>query len=176
LLGGMIAATVLVVAVAAWRLSEGPVRTDFLTPYLQAAINETGGNTIGIGGTFLVWEEGTRGLVMHAAGVTVRDPDGRLIASLPEVAFELSSRAVLDGTLAMHEIEIIAPRIRLQRAKDGRIGFGGDAAPAPVEDGETQGGAEAAVRTLTEGSGEDLMLGSMIRELMAERRPGNALS
>src|SRR3546814_6659132 len=64
---------------AAWRLSEGPIRTDFLTPYLQAAINEAGGNSVGIGSTFLVWEEGSRGVVMHAAGVTVRDPEGRTI-------------------------------------------------------------------------------------------------
>jgi hypothetical protein len=76
-----------VVAVAVWRLSEGPVRTDFITPYLQAAINQAGGNTVDIGGSFLVWERGSRGLVMHAADITVRDPEGRLIASLPEVAF-----------------------------------------------------------------------------------------
>ncbi|MPZ10164.1 MAG: hypothetical protein GEU89_08095 [Kiloniellaceae bacterium] len=163
LLGGVIALVVLVVAVATWRLSEGPIRTDFLTPYLQAAINEAGGNTIGIGSTFLVWEEGGRGVVMHAAGVSVRDPEGRLIAALPEVAFGLSSSAMLDGTLAPHHIEIIAPRIRLQRGKDGRVSFGGEAGSLPE-------------RTGPEGSGEDLVLSRMIRELMSERRPGNVLS
>jgi hypothetical protein len=151
-----------VVAVAVWRLSEGPVRTDFITPYLQAAINQAGGNTVDIGGSFLVWERGSRGLVMHAADITVRDPEGRLIASLPEVAFELSSSAALDGTLAPQEIEIIAPRIRLHRSRDGRLSFGSDAAAA---------GADADA-----GSGEDLVLGRMIRELLSERRPDNVLS
>ncbi|HEY9567181.1 MAG TPA: DUF3971 domain-containing protein, partial [Thalassobaculum sp.] len=159
LLGGLIAAAVLVVAVAAWRLSEGPIRTDFLTPYLQAAINDVGGNSVGIGSTFLVWEEGRRGVVMHAAGVTVRDPEGRLIAALPEVAFGLSSSAILDGTLALRQIEIIAPRIRLQRSQDGRISFGSDAAG-----------------DIAEGGGEDLVLGRVIGELMAERQAGNPLS
>jgi len=158
-----------VVAVAAWRLSEGPIRTDFLTPYLQAAVNGAGGNTVGIGSSFLVWEEGSRGVVMHAAGVSVRDPEGRLIAALPEVAFGLSSSAILDGTLALHEIEIIAPRIRLQRGRDGRISFGGEAAAAPLPEGAPEAGATA-------GTGEDLVLSRMIRELLAERRPGNALS
>ena len=193
LLGGLFAAAVLIVAVAAWRLSEGPVRTDFLTPYLQTAINQAGGNTIGIGGTFVVWEEGSRGLVMHAADVTVRDPDGKLIAALPEVAFELSSRAMLEGTLALHQIEVIAPRIRLLRAKDGSISFGDDAtAPQPEEDGAVPGPATQDPATpdpaaldpatpnpagdLAAGQGEDLVLGRMVHELLGERTPGNPLS
>ncbi len=178
ILGGLIAAAALVVAVAAWRLSEGPVRTDFLTPYFQAAINQSSANTVGIGGTFLVWEEGSRGLVLHASGITVRDPEGRLIASLPEVAFGLSTSAVLQGTLALDEIEIIAPRIRLHRAQDGRIGFGGNVAtpeaPAPGDDtgmpAQSQGGAQ------TGSSGEDVVVGRMVREMLGERSPGNALS
>jgi len=163
-----------VVAVAAWRLSEGPVRTDFLTPYLQAAVNQSGGNTVGIGGTFLVWEEGTRGLVLHASGITVRDPEGRLIAALPEVAFGLSTGAVLDGTLALDEIEIIAPRIRLHRAADGRISFGGE---APAPDGAAGAPAESqAAESQAEGSGEDVVVARMVREMLGERSPDNALS
>jgi hypothetical protein len=165
LLGGVFAAAVLVVAVAAWRFSEGPVRTDFLTPYLQAAINQPGGNTVSIGSTFLVWEEGRRGLVLHAAEVAVRDPDNKLIASLPEVAFELSTSAVLQGTLALNQIEIIAPRIRLQRAADGAISFG--------EDAGVPGEAEAMARS---GSGEDVVLGTLLGELLGERQANNALS
>jgi hypothetical protein len=184
ILGGLIAAAALVVVVAAWRLSEGPVRTDFLTPYLQAAVNQSGGNTVGIGGTFLVWEEGSRGLVLHASGITVRDPEGRLIASLPEVAFGLSTGAVLEGTLALDEIEIIAPRIRLHRARDGRISFGGDAA-APEQSEAAPGGGPAgppdsqAVAQAdhgVDGSGEDVVVGRMVREMLGERSPDNALS
>src|SRR3546814_21058154 len=48
-LGGLVAVVVLVVAVAAWRLSEGPIRTNFLTPWLEAAVNDAGGNTISVG-------------------------------------------------------------------------------------------------------------------------------
>ncbi|MEQ9609747.1 MAG: AsmA-like C-terminal domain-containing protein [Kiloniellaceae bacterium] len=171
--GGLLAAAVLVVAVAAWRLSEGPVRTDFLTPYLQAAINEAGGNTVGIGGTFVVWESGSRGLVMHAADVTVRDPGGKLIAALPEVAFELSSSAILGGTLAPNQIEVIAPRIRLLRAKDGSISFGSDATePQAEETGAADGPAAAAAGA----KDENLVLARMISELLAEKVPGNPLS
>lgn len=163
LIGGLFAAAVLVVAVAAWRLSEGPIRTDFLTPYLQAAINDVGSNSVDIGGTFLVWEEGSRGLVLHAAEVVVRDADNKLIASLPEVAFALSSSAVLQGTFAPNEIEIIAPRIRLVRSKDGQIGFGDEAIDAEAAP------ADAA-------RGENLVLSGMIEELLAERQAGSPLS
>jgi hypothetical protein len=162
-----------VVAVAAWRLSEGPVRTDFLTPYLQAAINEAGGNTVGIGGTFLVWESGSRGLVMHAADVTVRDPGGKLIAALPEVAFELSSSAILGGTLAPNQIEVIAPRIRLLRAKDGSISFGSD---TTEPQGEETGAAAGPAVEAAGGKDENLVLARMISELLAAKVPGNPLS
>ena len=178
--GGLFAAALLIVGVAAWRLSEGPIRTDFLTPYLQAAINEAGGNTVQIGGTFLVWEEQTRELVLHAAEVVVRDPEQKLIAALPEIAFQLSATAALQGTLAPNQIEIIAPRIRLLRAKDGSISFGEDAAVPPVatETAQTEG-AEAgsgAPSAETVGSGEDVVLGRMIGELLGERDPNNPLS
>ncbi|WP_193368336.1 YhdP family protein [Pelagibius marinus] len=163
LLGGLFAAAVLVVGVAAWRFSEGPIRTDFLTPYLTAAINDLGRNTVDIGGTFLVWEEGSRGLVLHAAEVVVRDADNKLIASLPQVAFELSSSAALQGTLAPNQIEIIAPRIRLVRSKDGKIRFGSD-----VE------GVEAVEPGA--GRGENLVLSGIVGELLAERQVGNAFS
>jgi hypothetical protein len=171
LLGGIIALVALVAGVAAWRLSEGPIRTDFLTPYLQAAINGTGGNTVGIGHSFLVWEQDGRGLILHAGEVSVRDPEGRLIATLPEVAIALSSSAMLNGTLALREVEVIAPRIRLQRRKDGRISFGGEAAPDPAAGGDAAESSGAA-----EASGEHLVLGRMINELLAERGTGNALS
>ena len=170
LFGGLFAAAVLIVGVAAWRLSEGPIRTDFLTPYLQTAINETGGNTVQIGGTFLVWETERRQLVLHAAEVVVRDPEERLIASLPEVAFELSVTAALQGTLAPNQIEIIAPRIRLERAADGSISFGEDAAVPP---GMAEGDEAAAAAA---GRGEDVVLSRMISELLGERDPANPLS
>src|SRR3546814_18265390 len=92
---------------------------------------------------------------MHAAGVTVRDPEGRLIAALPEVAFGLSSSAILDGTLALRQIEIIAPRIRLQRSRDGRISFGS------VAEGE-----------IAAGGGGDLVLGRGVRGLRTAEGPG----
>ncbi|MGF1627538.1 MAG: AsmA-like C-terminal domain-containing protein [Alphaproteobacteria bacterium] len=166
MLGGLFAAAVLVLAVGAWRLSEGPVRTDFLTPYLQSAINQAGGNIVSIGDSFLVWDKETRRLKMHAAGVNVRDLEGRLIASLPEVAFELSSSALLAGTLAPSEIEILAPRIRLLRAPDGSVSFGSEAAGAPQL--PEAGG--------TESRGEDIVLARMLRELLGERQAGNPLS
>src|SRR5690606_30126689 len=99
------------------------------------------------------------------SGISVRDPQGRLIASLPEVAFGLSSSALLDGTLAPDEIELIAPRIRLQRDPQGRITFGEEAAA----------GAAAGVAP-REGSGEDIVLSRVVHALMARREPGNPLS
>lgn len=190
LCGGIIAAAVLIVAVAVWRLSEGPVQTGFLTPYLERAFSEAGGNTIEIGETFLVWEDRSRDLVLHAADIAVRDPDGRRIASLPEVAFELSSSAMLQGTVAPRQIEIIAPRIRLLRSAEGAISFGGDAgglelpdgtqgdAGNPVTDAGTGSGPGSGPRSGPESTGNDeaVVLGGIIQELLADRSTDNPLS
>ncbi|WP_420347280.1 AsmA-like C-terminal region-containing protein [Pelagibius sp.] len=178
LCGGIIAAAVLIVAVAVWRLSEGPVQTGFLTPYLERAFSEAGGNSIEIGETFLVWDDRSRDLVLHAADIAVRDPEGRRIASLPEVAFELSSSAMLQGTVAPRQIEIIAPRIRLLRSAEGEISFGGDAGSLELPEG-TQGGVEDLVTDAGPGAGgndESLVLGGIVQELLADRSAENPLS
>lgn len=183
IVGGVFAALVLVVAVAVWRLSEGPVRTSFLTPYLQEAFSESGGNTIEIGETFLVWDGWARDVVLHASDIVVRDPGGRRIASLPEVALELSSSAMLQGTVAPNQVEIIAPRIRLLRDGDGKISFGGEGGRLAVPEGTAgtvedlmldSGAAEGAAGG--DNNNEAVVLGGIIRELLSERTPGNPLS
>src|SRR3546814_20684445 len=72
-LGGLVAVVVLVVAVAAWQLSAGPISTTFLTPWLAAAVHDPRGNTITVGRPFLVWPNGTRDLARHSSGFPVRD-------------------------------------------------------------------------------------------------------
>ncbi|WP_167223756.1 DUF3971 domain-containing protein [Pelagibius litoralis] len=177
--GGLFAALVLIVAVAVWRFLEGPVQINFLKPYLQEAFSEIGGNTLEIGETFLVWEDRSRDIVLHAADIVVRDPEGKRVASLPEVAFELSSSAMLQGTVAPSQIEIIGPRIRLLRSADGNINFGGDGGrfevpettEGSIEDLATDAGPDGAA-----GNDEALILGGIIKELLSERTPGNPLS
>jgi Protein of unknown function/AsmA-like C-terminal region len=164
--GGLVAATVLIAVVAGWRLSQGPIRTDFITPYLQAAINEGSTSTIELGGTFVLWDKETRRLELHAADIALRDADGKLIASLPEVAFGLSSVAMLQGTLAPRQVELIGPRIRLLRSADGAVSFG---EAATVE----QPGEAPATE---QGRGEDFVIRSLIGELLEQPSPGNTLS
>ncbi len=180
LFGGLFAAAVLILIVAAWRLSEGPIRTDFLTPYLQAAINQLDGNTVEIGGTFLVWEKDNRELVFHAAEVVVRDPERRLIAALPEVAFELSTSAVLQGTLAPNQIEIIAPRLRLLRAEDGSISFGKESTTplgAPAAGAPAAGAPAVGERASSPATtGADVVLGELLGQLMGGRKSDSPLS
>lgn len=176
--GGLFAAMVLIIAVAVWRFSEGPIQINFLKPYLQQAFSEIDGNTIEIGETFLVWDDRSRDIVLHAADIVVRDPEGKRIASLPEVAFELSSTAMLQGTVAPNQVEIIAPRIRLLRSADGKISFGGDGGRLEIPEG-----VEGSLEGLATGAGpeqaggdEALILGGMIQELLSERTADNPLS
>ena len=76
--------------IAVWRLSSGPVPVDFLTPYLEEAFNDReDGTTIEIGETVLTWENWSRNFDLRARQTNLRDADGRLLASLPDVAVGL---------------------------------------------------------------------------------------
>ena len=111
--------------VAVWRLASGPVPVGFLTPYLEQAFNERqDGETIEIGETVLTWENWSRNFDLRARQTKLRDADGRLLASLPDVAVSLNLRALVRGTVAPTTIEIMRPRLALTRGPDGEIEFG----------------------------------------------------
>ena len=111
--------------VAVWRLSSGPVQVDFLTPYLEEAFNDReDGTTIEIGETVVTWENWSRNFDLRARQTSVRDADGQLLASLPDVAVSLNLRALVRGTVAPTTIEIMRPRLALARGQDGEIEFG----------------------------------------------------
>ncbi|MFP3422661.1 hypothetical protein R0K19_25160, partial [Bacillus sp. SIMBA_161] len=54
---GLVALAAIVTGVLVWRLSQGPVELDFLTPRLEQALSEgSGAYAVEVGGTVLAWE------------------------------------------------------------------------------------------------------------------------
>ncbi|MCH7956395.1 MAG: AsmA-like C-terminal domain-containing protein [Proteobacteria bacterium] len=127
LLGGLAAGFAIILVVAAWRLSSGPVSLAFLSPYIEDALNaDRQAFRIRLDDTILTWAGWERTLDIRALNVRAIGPDGRLIASVPELSLSLSTRALMRGMLAPASIELFRPKLRLLRHRDGRFQIGFD--------------------------------------------------
>ena len=127
LLGGLAAGFAIIVLVAAWRLSSGPVSLAFLSPYIEDALNaDRQAFRIRLDDTILTWAGWERTLDIRALNVRAIGPDGRLIASAPELSLSLSTRALMRGMLAPASIDVFRPKLRLLRHRDGRFQIGFD--------------------------------------------------
>jgi len=160
---GVIAGLAILGGVAIWRLSAGPVALNFLTPYLEAGIDDPErGLRVDIGETVLAWAGWPRNIDLVARQVRVSDAQGAPLAVLPDVALQLSLRALLSGTVAPTAIEVIGARVSLERDIDGEIRFG-----RPAE-GEA-GGAAA------EGDFSRL-LPLVLEQILSDPAPGSQLA
>jgi hypothetical protein len=161
---GLLAAAVLLIGVTVWRLSEGPLHVDFLTPYLERAL--TGGEkapSVEIGETVLTWTDWARTLDLRARAVRLRDANDFTIATLPDVSVNLSLRALVQGVVAPTEIEITGARVTLVRWADGSFDFGLDKTEAETAE-------PAAPDDLS------VLVPELLRELLSDPNPERPLS
>ncbi len=124
-LGTAVILTVLV-SVAAWRLSQGPVDLAWLTRRLEAAANANGGPTkLSIGGTALAWEGFRLGvdhpLDLRLTDIRLTDTSGVRHVEIPRAEVSLSFGALLLGRLQPRALELDDPRLTLRRAEDGTL-------------------------------------------------------
>lgn len=125
LLTGAVVAALIACAVAAYRLSLGPLSLAWAVPGVEYVINRTS-HTFGyeINDIIVSWEGWSEGLDVRFAGVTVRGQDDQPVARLPELSVGLSADALRSLRLAPTEIHLSGPRLRLVRRTDGTLEFG----------------------------------------------------
>jgi len=155
LLGGLGAGLAIVLVVAGWRLSSGPISLAFLSSYVETALNEGHeGFRISLDDTILTWAGWERTLDIRVINVQAFGADGHKIGGVPELSLSLSARALIRGLVAPQRIELFNPSLKLVRHPDGRLRLGfGD-----VKD-----------------ASEDVF-SLMFAELMAAPDPGRAMS
>jgi len=125
LLGGVTAGLAVMIVLASWRLSSGPISLSPLDPYVEAALNPPGAHQrIQIGHTVLTWAGWERTLDLRVLDVAVTQPDGQVLATVPELSLSLSARGLLAGMIAPHSLELIGPRLKAQRDGNGRFSIG----------------------------------------------------
>jgi hypothetical protein len=164
---GTLAVVVLLSMVALWRLSKEPVRLDFLTPHIEAALDELdSGLFVQIGRTELIWAGERRSIEFHTRDLRIRNRDGVAVAAFPDVVVRLSLRALVQGVIAPTVIEVVGARIRLAREVDGSFAIVRQLGVRQLA------GDEAAE------SGAELseVLPAIIRQLMSKPDVGQPLS
>ena len=102
---------------------KGPISLSFLTPYIEDALNKDQPDLrISMGDTILTWAGWERALDIRVLNVEATDKDGEVIASIPEIAFSLSTKALVrQGTIVPKTIELFGPSLTLRRNQDGTL-------------------------------------------------------
>lgn len=132
--GVAVAATTVLLAVLAWRLSTGPVSFAILNQMIEDAANPSlQGGSLDIGDTVLIWAAEERELSLRLMDVRLTGADGNRIARVPQVAFELSTPALFRGMLAPTTIDLYGVRARILRRPGTGITFALARADAEVD-------------------------------------------
>ncbi len=153
--------TASLIAVLAWRLSQGPLDVRWLANRLETAADTGGKARIAIGSAAIAWEGFRRGVDMpldiRLANVAATDAAGLRIADIPRAEISLSPEALLLGRLRPRRIEVDGARFRVARAADGslRVDLGvvsdaDDTAPAEVGPETSPSGLESISAVLAE--------------------------
>ncbi len=105
--GVAVAVMAVLFAVLAWRLSSGPVSVSILNRMIEdAARPALQGGELVIGDTILVWAAEERELALRLSDVQLNGADGNEIATVPQLAFDLSLPALFRGILAPTSVEL----------------------------------------------------------------------
>ena len=124
-LAGLAVVGAMLVGAGAWRLAQGPVKLDFLTPFLESAVTlgTEEKSTLKIGETVLIWADWSRAMDVRLRDVKLVDEAGLPLISLPELSVNISLAALMVGQIAPSRIEAFGASVTLVRQEDGGFDF-----------------------------------------------------
>ncbi|MFL5284152.1 MAG: AsmA-like C-terminal region-containing protein [Rhodopila sp.] len=127
---GLVVITSVLLAIAAWRLSQGPIELVWLSNRAKAILSDdTAPVRISFKSVMLAWEGFQKGvdypLDLRIADIVIRDPMGKRLVSAPQAHLTFSAAALLLGRFVPRAIEVDQARIAVTRGADGTTGFGG---------------------------------------------------
>ena len=101
------AGAVLLLALALWRLSQGPLSLDFLTSYIERSMVSADGSVrLNAKQTVLVWSGWGHTPEVRIATIEVIGAKGEVLATVPEASIKISIGALLSGEIAPAAIAI----------------------------------------------------------------------
>lgn len=117
---GIVALLLVICGFLFWRLVEGPLSLDFLTPVLVEAFDaqDQAGARAQITGTRLLWDEQRQSLELQVTGLTVDDAAGERSFALPLANIDFSFGRLLEGKVEVTDIEMIGASLTVRRNAD----------------------------------------------------------
>jgi len=156
-MGSLAAVLMLVVLVAIWRLIQGPIELNWLTPYVEAAFERAGvGVDVAISGVRLAIDRATHQLELKTENIRIGRTDGKHLASLPELSVSLAIGPLLSGRIAPTQLVVEHPVLHLKRDAAGAISAElqtdgqppGDVGPELLEELARPPGRDTSLETL----------------------------
>ncbi len=132
---GLVAALLIGVGVAWWRLSQGPVELNFIRQHVQAELSDArSGRPVGIERVELAWSQQASALELRAVGVTVEDGRGGVLSRSEEARIELDALPLLVGRISVVRAEFNGGEISLTRKINGavHVAFGPPGTPPDI--------------------------------------------
>ena len=111
----MSALSLIALLVLLWNLGKGPIKVNFLRPYIiQALTNETSAYDLSVGSVNLELAHSLQPINIIAKDVSFKANDGSYLVEAPRLSLSFSARALLKGMLAPSAINIEKPDIILK--------------------------------------------------------------
>ena len=124
-------------AVAAWRLSQGPVNLALLAPRVEAALSRPEvGYRVEMEAVEVAWAGWSRLLRFKVSDARLVTLQGRPLVETQGLEFALSAGDVLRGRVVPREVELLGVSATVRRRTDGRIGL------VAAANAETEGGPQ----------------------------------
>jgi Protein of unknown function/AsmA-like C-terminal region len=139
---GFLVVTSVLLAAAAWRLSQGPIELVWLSDRLKAILSDhTSPVHVSFDSLLLAWEGFHKGvdypLDLRVTGIEVADPMGKRLISAPQANVTFSAAGLLLGRFVPRTIDVNQARIAVTRELDGTIGIGGSLTNSNGEAGDS---------------------------------------
>ncbi len=124
-MGAVVVLAVVAVAVLAIRLSHGPIAIDRFRPEIESALQPGDGSfRVVLGHAEIAWEGWKDGLRIRATQLRFERPDRTVLATVPSVSLRVAVGALMRGEVALKELTLRKPELRLVRTDDGRVVLG----------------------------------------------------
>lgn len=155
-----------------WRLSQGPLRVDFIAQALQKELNAAdNGFQVGMGTAELSWNGSFTPISLDIRDIDIHRDDGTPVMRIGQAGVGLSQKKLLIGQVSLRSISVVRPALRLIRWEDGQVTLNTQEAPteevvAPQTSEKDQSEIFSAILAQLQGEDTPLTAGmSAIKDL-----------
>ncbi|HVY86630.1 MAG TPA: AsmA-like C-terminal region-containing protein [Caulobacterales bacterium] len=134
-IAGLVAAVLIGLGAAWWRLSQGPVELNSIRQQVQYELSRArSGRPVGIEKVELAWTKEGNALELRAVGVTVEDGRGHVLSRSDEARIELNVLPLLIGHISLVRADFSGGDLTVTHRADGAlyIAFGPPGAPPDI--------------------------------------------